>query len=75
MLFKTMEFYVHPYVSLQIRNNEKVTTATINRIMLLLIELAKVSLIETINEKWNSYFRYLRLPLSNSNNFIFKHFK
>lgn len=51
MLFKTMEFYVHLYVSLQIRNNEKVTTATINRIMLLLIELAKVSLIETINEK------------------------
>lgn len=31
MLFKTMEFYVHLYVSLQIRNNEKVTTATINR--------------------------------------------
>ena len=66
MLFKTMEFYVHLYVSLQILTEW---------IMLLLIELAKVSLIETINEKWNSYFRYLRLPLSNSNNFIFKHFK
>ena len=32
------------------RNNEKATTATINKIMLLLIELAKIPLTETVNE-------------------------
>ena len=41
---------MYTYTFIAYRNNEKATTANINKIMLLLIELAKIPLTETVNE-------------------------